>query len=120
MEITALLFKIALSTIALYFMLRDLYRIVKKEAYYTVFKFVLNNLVWGTILIFTLNPSLAKSVSRALGLGENLNTLIFVGFVIVFIMIFRLIQISEHHERTITDLVRKQALSKLTEKKNHP
>ncbi len=118
MGIAAIVFKIVLAFLCISFIIKDIYRIIKKEAYFTLFKFITTNIIWGTILVFTLKPSLAKQISIKLGLGDNLNTLIFIGFVIVFLLVFRIIRITEQHEKTITDLVRKQALSKLTEENN--
>jgi hypothetical protein len=54
------------------------------------------------------------------GLGENLNTLIFIGFVAVFVMIFKIINIIERIEKNISEIVRKEALGHLEDKKTTP
>lgn len=85
-------------------------RFFKKERTQTGFKLLITIIVWGGVLFTSLFPVTVHNLSRSLGLGDNLNTLIFFGFVVVFIVLFKLLSSIEKLERSLTDIVRKEAL----------
>ena len=88
-------------------------RYIKREQGQTFFKLAANIIIWGGILTFTLFPALAHSITLRLGFGENLNTLIFLGFVVIFLVTTKIVRVIERVERNISEIVRKEALSKL-------
>jgi hypothetical protein len=88
-------------------------RFIWKEKTQTFFKLVTTLIVWGGVLYTSLFPKEVHSLSTRMGFGENLNTLIFFGFVVVFVIIFRLLAVIERTESQLTDLVRKIALKDL-------
>lgn len=91
---------------------------VARERSQTLFKLVASVTIWGSILVFALFPDRARAVSRWAGFGENLNTLIFIGFIIVFVILFRLLAIIERLERNVSEIVRKKALEDLAREKD--
>lgn len=115
MEIS--LIQIILALISLYFLLNRIIRFARKERTQTGFKLVVTLVVWGGVLFTSLFPVTVHTFSRSLGFGDNLNTLIFFGFVVVFIVIFKLLSSIEKLERGLTDIVRKEALKDLLIKK---
>ena len=70
-------------------------------------------MIWGGIAVFALWPSLAREITYALGMGENLNTIIFIAFIVLFTLVFRLLTLIERLESDITSIIRKDALSTL-------
>ncbi len=117
MNLSFSIFQIALAVIALYFMTAGTAKFLKQEKSQTLFKFLVTIAVWGSIFVFSIVPSASHSLSRSLGLGDNLNTLIFIGFVILFMIVFKLLSVIERLERNISEIVRKKALEEL-EKEN--
>ncbi len=85
-------------------------RFIKKETSQSFFKTISTVLIWGIIFIISLFPDFAYLISGKLGMGTSLNTLIFFGFVIVFMILFRILSIIEVLERQITILTREIAL----------
>lgn len=109
-------YQIILAIIAIIFLLTGLVKFAGQQRSQTFFKFIVTLIVWGGILMFSVSPRTSYTVSELLGLGQNLNTLIFIGFVVIFIIIFRLLNVIERLERNISEIVRKEALEKLNTK----
>lgn len=105
--------QLILAAIAGSFLLNALIKFFKRERSQSVVKIFANLFIWGFILIFSLFPSFTHYLSKILGFGENLNTFIFIGFVIVFMILFKVINILERIERNISEIVRKDALEKI-------
>lgn len=91
-------------------------RFLKREISFSFLKFIITLGIWSVILLISIFPDLAYFVSEKLGMGKNLNTLIFFGFVVVFALIFKILSIIEKFERQITEIVRRKALEKIEEK----
>lgn len=110
------IYQITLALVALLFLSNGLGKFIRRERSQTLFKFFLTIVVWGSILSLSIFPKTAQQMSSAIGLGENLNTLIFIGFVIIFIIVFKLLSIIEKLEHNISEIVRKEALEKIDKK----
>jgi hypothetical protein len=111
------IYRIILAIIALVFFFDSALKFIKKEKNQTYFKFFSALMVWGSILIFSIFPKLSHYISIQMGLGENLNTLIFIGFVAVFMIIFKIIRIIEKIERNISEIIRNEALKNVSKNK---
>lgn len=123
-QIVALLLKCVLVVISLYFITTRIIRYRKNERGQTFFKLIVTLVLWGSILIITVTPPLARTISQTFGFGENLNTLIFIGFVLSFALNFRLLRSIEAIESNISDMVSKIAANNVEkigeEKKQKP
>lgn len=104
---------ITFSVLAVLVIISRIIRFIRKEQGQTFFKLVTTIGVWGAISYISLFPTHIRFVSRQLGFGENLNTFIFFGFVVVFVILFRLLSLLEKNERMLTEIIRKQALKDL-------
>lgn len=102
-----------LAGVAALFLFDGAVKFFKGEQRQTLFKVLANFVVWGSILMLALFPGVSHVVSQRLGFGENLNTLIFLGFVVVLIALFKLLNATERLERNISEIVRREALEKL-------
>ncbi len=111
------LLQIVLATISLAFFVDGLFKFLKGVKSQTFLKFFVSSFVWGLAFLFSLFPSLPRIITLKLGFGENLNTLIFIGFLLVFMILFKIINIIEKIERNISEIVRKEALEKIRKNK---
>jgi hypothetical protein len=107
------LVNLALVFVAALYLVRGTLRFFRREERQTFFKFFSYVAVWGAILTFGLFPQTSRSLSIRLGFGDNLNTLVFLGFVVVFVALFKLINAVEGLERNISEIVRREALQQL-------
>jgi len=97
-----------LSLLLLFFSLYSigerLIRFIHKEQGQSTFKMMATIFIWGGI---------SYVAFFKLGSEDNLNTYIFIGFIIVFFILFRLLSILEKNERLLTEIIRKEALKDL-------
>jgi hypothetical protein len=63
-----------------------------------------------TIALVSFMPELARAATRLLGFGDNLNTLIFVAFIILFFLIYKLTLTIDALEMRLTKMAQKVAL----------
>lgn len=109
-------FQIIIAAVAFAFWANTAIKFLKREKSQSFFKFLTNTIIWFSIAVFSLFPTITHQLSIKLGFGESLNTLIFVGFIIVFMILFKFINIIERIETNISEIVRKEALSRLNDK----
>lgn len=107
------IFQLLLAGIALAYLAAGAMRFFGGAFRQTLFRFLIGTALWLAVLVFSLFPDVSHFVSLKLGFGENLYTLIFIGFVLVFIALFKLLNAVERLEQSITGIVRKEALSRL-------
>lgn len=88
------------------------FRFLKREIGQSLFKLFSTIIIWGTVLIISVFPDFAYYISKKLGMGKNLNTLIFFGFVVVFMILFKILSLIEKLEEEITKIVREIAIKK--------
>lgn len=110
-------YQIILGIISLVVIGNRLLRFVRRETSQSVFKLLTVVGVWGIIGGIAFYPEIAHIIRRTLGFGDNFNTLIFIAFVILFVLFFRLLSIVEKLENHITEIIRKEALKDIKKKR---
>lgn len=110
MELMNIFLRSVLALVSLFQILTRTSAFIRRKGLQTFFKLVLVYIVWGAIGLLSIFPGLSFIISETFGLGENLNTLIFLGFVIVFLVLFRILRAVETLEGTLTTLVQRDAL----------
>ena len=111
-----LIYQIILLSLSAYFIGTRTLSFLKKEKNQSVYKILLTYLIWIGISLVSLFPAHVHPIIQFLGLGENYITLIFLVFVAIFVILFKILSIIERIEKNISDIVRKEALKDLLEK----
>ena len=107
------IYRLILITASMLLIVDRAIRFLKKEESQSFFKLFSTLIIWLPILVISANPNAAYSITNKLGLGQNLNPLIFISFILVFALLFKLLSLIENLERNITKIVREQALKEI-------
>jgi hypothetical protein len=85
----------------------------KKESGQTLYKLSIRIIVWGGMALVATFPRITNSIAEIIGIEGNINAVILIGFLLVFLMIFKLLSAIERLENDISLLVRKDSLNKM-------
>ncbi len=76
-------------------------------------KLLVRLVVWGGMGAVALFPSITLYLARFIGLEGNINAVMLIGFLLVFLMIFKILSVVERIEHDISVLTSQQALQQL-------
>lgn len=68
--------------------------------------------MWGSVVAVALFPGIFTALSRLLGIGRGVDTLLYAGMILLFYLLFRLYVRLEEQKKEITQLVREIAMEK--------
>ena len=86
---------------------------LKRETGQTLLKLAVRIIVWGGMGFVAIYPQSTIVVARLIGIEDNMNAVMLTGFLLVFLIIFKLLSAIEKIEQNISELTRKEALSHL-------
>lgn len=104
---------IAIAAVEIYF---GLAKYIKRAAGQTLLKLAVRMAVWGGMGLVALYPRLTDELAQTVGIEGNVNAVILVGFLLVFLIIFKILAVVERIEQDISVLTRKDALKELERK----
>ncbi len=110
------LYQIVIAVIALFMVYQGGKNYFCKQSGQTFLKFFVRLLVWGGMASVVLFPSLTNLAAKVIGIEDNVNAVILTGFILVFLMIFKLLSAIERLEQQLTSLTRKEALEEISDK----
>lgn len=105
---------IAISAIMIYTGTKDF---IRGKGGQTLFKLAVRIFVWGGMSVIAIFPSLTTFLANIVGLQGNINAAILSGFLLIFLMIFKLLSAIERIEQNISELTRKDSLGDLNNQK---
>ena len=101
---------IVFSSVMIY---QGFHKYLTKETGQTLYKVMVRIIVWGGMAIVATFPKITNSVAEIIGIEGNINAVILIGFLLIFLMIFKLLSAIERLEQDITKLIRKDSLKKI-------
>ena len=111
------LYQIVVIIIAAIMLYQGFERFVKRDPSQTLLKFFVRLVIWGGMGAVALFPPISAVIAKFIGIEEDTNAVILTGFLLVFLMIFKLLSAIEKLEKRFTEFVRKDALKKVNKKK---
>jgi len=100
---------LAISALMIYF---GLEKFIGRKSGQSVSKIAVRLIVWGGMAVIALFPSLTNTLAHFIGLEGNINAVILLGFLLVFLIIFKILSVVERIEQDITRLTRKEAMDR--------
>lgn len=83
---------------------------IRRETGQTWMKLLVRLVVWGGMALIAIYPEFTSWMARIIGIIDNMNAVIMTGFLLVFLLIFKLLSAIEKIEQNISELTRKEAL----------
>lgn len=114
MSLTSLHFyQIAVALISLTMIFLGLEKFLKGGLTQSPLKLAVRLIVWGGMLAIALFPQITNYLAIFIGLEGNINAVILIGFLLVFLLIFKILAVVERIEQDISILTRVKALKNI-------
>jgi len=107
------LYQILVTIIALIMIYQGVVKYIKGEARQTLLKLSVRILVWGSMALIAIFPNFTNILAHAIGIEGNINAVILTGFILIFLIIFKLLSAIERLEQQMTVLTRKDSLKEI-------
>ncbi|MCW5199878.1 DUF2304 domain-containing protein [Desulfobulbus sp. F1] len=104
---------VAISSVMLY---RGIKEFANRETGQTFLKLAVRLIVWGGMALIAIYPDFTLFIARILGVVDNFNAVVMMGFLLVFMLIFKLLSAIEKIEQNVSELARKEALNEAHER----
>ena len=107
------LYQIAITIIAAGMIFQGAKNFIQGKRSQTVLKLAVRIVVWGGMAAVALFPNFTIWLASSIGIVGNINAVILTGFILTFLMIFKLLSAIERLEQNVSELTRKDALEEL-------
>ena len=101
---------VAVSAVMLFTGIKDF---AKRETGQTVLKLFVRIVVWGGMALVAIYPDVTILLARIIGIEGNINAVILTGFLLIFLIIFKLLSAIEKIEQNVSELTRRDAIQQL-------
>lgn len=90
-------------------------RYIKGKSGQTFLKVLIRIIVWGGMAMIAVFPSFTNVLAKTIGMEGNINAIILTGFILIFLMIFKLLSAVERLEQNLSEVTRNDALKNIKE-----
>lgn len=109
------LYQIIIVTFAVIMLAQGLKNFFSGKSSQTFLKLLTRIVVWGGMATVVTFPHVSNTIAKLIGIEGNINAVILAGFLLVFLMVFKLLSAIERLEQQITTLTRQESLKDLDE-----
>lgn len=110
------LYQIAITLIAAGMIFQGVKNFIRGKQSQTILKLFVRIVVWGGMAAVALFPGFTFWLADSIGIVGNINAVILTGFLLVFLIIFKLLNAIERFEQQISEVTRNDALKGLNDK----
>jgi hypothetical protein len=105
------LYQIVVLALAAFMIYQGGTKFLKHEDGQTFLKFLVRIVIWGGMAGIAAFPNLSTQVAAIIGIEGNINAVVLIGFILIFLLIFKLLSAIERLEQQITSFTRKDSLT---------
>lgn len=110
------LYQIVILILAGFMLYQGVSNFLKGKDNQTILKLGVRIVVWGGMATIVLFPNFSNTLADIIGIQGNVNAVILTGFILVFLMIFKLLSAIERLEQQISIVTRDRAISEMEKK----
>ncbi len=107
------LYQIVIVLISAFMIYQGITGYIKGKSGQTIYKLAIRIIVWGGMAIIAIFPLITVTLAKIIGLEGNINAVILTGFLLIFLIIFKLLSAIERLEQNISEITRKESLKDL-------
>lgn len=111
------LYQILVALVSAFMLFEGAKNFLRGKKNQTFLKLFVRLVVWGGMAAVALFPGVTFTLAKIIGIEGNINAVILTGFILVFLIIFKLLSAIERLEQNLSELVRKESLKELRENK---
>lgn len=104
------LYQVVILILAGFMLYQGIGDFLKGKNHQTILKLGVRLIVWGGMATIVLFPDFSNVLADIIGIQGNINAVILTGFILVFLMIFKLLAAIERLEQQMTLLTRQKTL----------
>lgn len=104
------LYQIVVVAISSVMIVQGIKEFAKREAGQTFLKLSVRLIVWGGMAAIAIYPNLTYVLSKFVGIDDNITAVVVIGFIFVFLIIFKLLSAIEKLEQNVSELTRRESL----------
>ena len=110
------LYQVVVVMISSVMLFQGIKEFVRRETGQTFLKLLVRVAVWGGMAVIAVYPDLTYTLSRVVGIVDNITAVIVTGFLFVFLIIFKLLSAIEKLEQNVSELTRQESLREAHER----
>jgi len=110
------LYQLVILAVAFFMLYQGITNYFKHQSGQSFLKFATRIIVWGGMALVVAFPDISNMIAGVIGIQGNINAVILTGFLLVFLMMFKLLSAIERLEQDLSMVTRNQALSDIEKK----
>jgi len=109
------IYQIIVVAVSVFMIFQGLKNFVQGKGGQTILKLAVRIIVWGGMALIAIFPNFTNVLAKLVGLQGNINAVILTGFILIFLIIFKLLSAIEKLEQGLSEVTRKDALKNIKE-----
>lgn len=106
------LYQVVILALSGFMLYQGIHDFLRGKNHQTILKLGVRLIVWGGMATIVLFPNFSNILANIIGIQGNINAVILTGFILVFLMIFKLLAAIERLEQQMTLLTRQKTLER--------